>query len=138
MFPSSLVDFSLNVHRIGSGALCWLWPVKHGCSLPSLLQGVPDEYWFLMIKGSLVTSSLSVVECCLSFLSSLISLLVEIIAGVFGLQFASAARECCLGFTSSGVVRYIHRAVYGHSPSSSAFLKSVLQVPIDLSARLFA
>ena len=41
-------------------------------------------------------------------------------------------------WSSSGVIRYIHRAVYGHSFSSSAFLKSVLQVPIDLSARLSA
>ena len=40
--------------------------------------------------------------------------------------------------SSSGVLRYIHRAVYGYSSSSSAFLKSVLQVPIDLIARLFA
>ena len=83
---SSLVDFPLNVNRIGSGVLCWLWPVKHGCSLPSLLQGVPDEYWFLVIKGPLVASSLPVVECCLSFLSSLVSLLVEVIAWVFGLS----------------------------------------------------
>lgn len=43
-------------------------------------------------------------------------------------------------WSSSGVVLYIHRAVYGHSSSSiaSAFLKSVLQVPIALPARLFA
>ena len=38
--------------------------------------------------------------------------------------------------SSSGVVRYVHKAVYGHSFSFGAFSNSNLQVPIALFARL--
>lgn len=38
--------------------------------------------------------------------------------------------------SSRGVVRYVHKAVYAHSFSFSAFSNSNLQVPIALFARL--
>ena len=100
VLPSSLVDCSLNVHCVSSRALYWLWPIKQSSRLPDILQGVADELWFSVTKGPLVTTSPSVIEYRLPFLTSLVSFLVKVIIQEFGCQCFSAVWECCFWFTS--------------------------------------
>ena len=95
VFPSSLVDFPLNFYRIGRGR-------SFGRGLFSTVAScqIPDEHWLPVVKGPFDTTSLSVIKYCLLFLAPLVSFFVKVIIWVFGLQCASAAWECCLGFTS--------------------------------------